>query len=370
MIKFTKTQQVYLILIIAITVLLIIYLFTETQPGDYEITPISLDEYTLNFSISSKDQLLNLTLKYSLNNEEACKNDNISALFLVTSYFGNVETRSSMRQAFSNEKLNQYGFRRLFLLAEAPMDKYTTQQSIINEHQRFGDIIQGNFTEAYRNLTYKHVMGLKWASTYCPKAKYVIKMDDDTVVNMYKLKTILSTLKRIAKRDFIAGYKLLKMKPIREPANKWYVTENEYASSFYPTFVSGWFYITNPQTAKKLSTLANYEKYFWIDDVFVTGILSNKLNTPIYDISKYFTANSEFLQCCLQDFDKDLDCDIYVGPNGGDTNMFYKFNEKVQKCLLSNKCRTRDKLLNETCVAERKVNLGRGDSIVSDIKLK
>ena len=39
----------------------------------------------------------------------------------------------------------------------------------------------------YRNLTYKHTMGLQWAATYCPQSRYVIKMDSDIVVDLYQL---------------------------------------------------------------------------------------------------------------------------------------------------------------------------------------
>lgn len=364
----TKTQQIYIIVVVAVIAFTAIYWLSDTSTSEIELIPTEsvLSDHLFN---SSAQRLLNITFRYVLNNENVCDTDDIIAVFIVTSYFGNVETRSSMRRAFGADDLRAHKWRRVFLLGEAPKDKYTTQLSINDESHRYGDIIQGNFSEAYRNLTYKHIMGLKWAATYCPSTKYIIKMDDDTVVNMYMLKSILDSLEMMQNRDFIAGYKLNKMKPIREPANKWYVTREEYAPSNYPSFVSGWFYITNPQSATKLAILANYEKYFWIDDVFVTGILASKLKIRLYDISKYFVVNSEFLQCCLQDFDKNIDCDTYVGPNGGDNNMFFKFNEKVGKCFSENKCTKRVKPLNETCVAERKVHLGKGDPVVSDFRL-
>ncbi|CAG9762071.1 unnamed protein product [Ceutorhynchus assimilis] len=368
MFKLTKPQQIYIIVALAVISFVIIFYFTDSPNN--EITLLNTTEQEYKF-LSDPQKLLNITFTYNLNNKNVCSNntqENILAVFIVTSYFGNVETRSSMRQAFSIEDLRKKGLRRVFLLGEASRDKYTTQKSINDESRRFGDIIQGNFSEAYRNLTYKHIMGLKWASTYCPNAKYLIKMDDDTVVNMYILKTMLKSLENIYNKDFIAGYKLENMLAIRQTANKWYVTKEEYPSTKYPTFVSGWFYITKPQTALKLATIANYQKYFWIDDVFVTGIIAKKLKILLFDISKYFVINSEFLQCCLQDLNKKIDCDIYVGPNGGDDNMFYKFNEKIKLCL-NEGCIKRSKPLNETCVAEKKVNLGKGDPEINDFRL-
>lgn len=366
---FPKNLLVLLLILTACAVILLFYL-NKRSDNEFELQEPTLLRIQNRPFNDLPQKLLDIPFTYILNNKNMC-NDNdmneILAVFIITSYFGNVETRSAMRRSFSGGDLKKYNMRRVFLLGEAPKDKYTTQKSVTNEFDRFKDIIQGNFSEAYRNLTYKHVMGLKWVSTYCWNAKYIIKMDDDIVINMYNLKSILHYLDKLQK-DFIAGYILRDLKPIREPANKWYVTKEEYSPNYYPSFVSGWFYVTKPQTARKIVTLSNYEKYFWIDDVFVTGILTKKLKIMQYDISKHFTANSEFLQCCIQDFDKNLDCDINIGPNGGDNNMFFEFNSKVKKCF-EGQCTKRLRLLNETCVAKRKINLGKGDVIIRDFKL-
>ncbi|KAF7267330.1 hypothetical protein GWI33_019448 [Rhynchophorus ferrugineus] len=205
---------------------------------------------------SSSQKLLNIPFRYVLNNELLCANTNgdILAVIIVTSYLANVETRNSMRRAFSATDLMSFRVRRVFLLGVAPTDKYIKQSAIESESQTFGDIVQGNFTEAYRNLTYKHIMGLKWATRFC---------------------------------------------------------SNKICYLFVTLIISGWFYITNYVSAK----------------------------------------NIESLQCCLQDFDKNIICDISVGPNGGN-------------------CMKRVKLINETCVAERKFNLGRGIGQIRSFKLK
>ncbi len=52
------------------------------------------------------------------------------------------------------------------------------------------DIILWHMTH-YRNLTYKHIMGLKWVSTHCSNAHTVVKVDDDTFVNIFQLTTFL-----------------------------------------------------------------------------------------------------------------------------------------------------------------------------------
>lgn len=367
MISFSKRL---LIVLICVVILILVYL-TYLNHQDYiEIFDLSY-EFKNNRPNISSQKLLDIPFRYLINNEFLCTDENseILAVFIVTSYFGNVETRSSMRQAFPLEDLKKHKLRRIFLLGTAPTDIYINQDVIEKENEKFRDIIQGNFIEAYRNLTYKHVMGLKWITTFCSNSKYIIKMDDDIVVNMYMIESILMSLNNIRHQKFIAGYVLTNMVPIREPTNKWYVTKEEYPFSRYPPFVSGWFYITNVRTVKNLVALVNYEPYFWIDDLYITGILAAKLKITLYNISKHFTPNSEFLQCCLQDFNKDLYCDINIGPNGGDNNMFYHFNKQAKKCF-HGKCKRRLKSIDESCVAEQKMNLGKGLGFVNSLKLK
>lgn len=298
--------------------------------------------------------------------ENSCGVTSKLAVILVTSYMGNVEVRSAMRRAFPAEKLKELNLTRIFLLGVAPNEKFTSQSAILNEDERFGDILQGDFNEAYRNLTYKHLMGLKWASN-CQNFKYVIKMDDDIVVNFYKIADLLKDSELPS--DLLAGYILKGLTPIREPANKWYVTTKEYENSIYPTFVSGWFYVTNPQTCEKLIDVAESVSYFWIDDIYITGILAQEIELIHYNLGQYVTVHPEFLRCCMNDVEKsNLDCEVLIGPNGGDNNLFFDFNQIIRRCYYKT-CHKRTKSLNQTCVAEKKFSLGQGSSEIETYRL-
>jgi hypothetical protein len=60
-------------------------------------------------------------------------------------------------------------------------------QSIKYENDLYQDIVQEDFVDSYRNLSYKGVMALKWISLYCPQASYILKTDDDMIVNTFTL---------------------------------------------------------------------------------------------------------------------------------------------------------------------------------------
>ncbi|XP_063387167.1 beta-1,3-galactosyltransferase 2-like [Cydia fagiglandana] len=208
-------------------------------------------------------------------------------IIIVTSYVGNFELRNMFRRGMPQEKLESLHAARIFLLAEIPPKvKNITQSLIEEENQKFHDILQGAFTESYRNLTIKHLMGLQWVTTKCPDASYILKVDDDTVFRFEKILNIL--LRTIDDDDFIMGYMLNNTEPKRDNTNRWYVSFEEYPNTEYPTYVSGWYYVTTPTVATKLINEAMYHPYFWVDDVLVTGILIGALNIRMIQMPDEF----------------------------------------------------------------------------------
>lgn len=205
----------------------------------------------------------------------------------------------------------------------------------------------GNFIEAYRNLPYKHVMGLRWASFHkCLRPTFIIKMDDDIVVDFGQLFEYLLKQKQrhqLANKNvddihFLAGYIFRHVQPIRKRQNKWFVSEDEFSGNEYPDYLSGWLYVTIPKTARALVVAASepFTPIFWIDDTWITGILREKRLIPIDDsLNERFSANSQFLDCCIADMQKHkYKCPFAIGPNGGDHALIRKYNDAVrQHCL-------------------------------------
>lgn len=310
----------------------------------------------------------------------------------MTSYVGHDEVRSAHRTAIANNVLRKLNVLRVFLLAEIPSkEKFITQKAIESEQAHFNDIVQGNFVEAYRNLSYKHIMGLRWSSSHsCLRSKYIIKMDDDIVVDFYELFNYLqSSEQRLdgahKSRHFLSGYIFSNVIPIRNQHNKWYVPEYEFSGNKYPDYLSGWMYVTIPHTARALvrTAFAQSTKIFWIDDTWITGILRAKLNIPIDEtLNSKFSANSEFLDCCVRDLKNfKYKCPFIAGPNGGDHTLIKTFLQTIyEQCynesldLANNQCRDRSERmpsLKKTCVGSDKHLLreSHGAAMVSAVKL-
>ncbi|XP_055911073.1 beta-1,3-galactosyltransferase 5 [Eupeodes corollae] len=313
--------------------------------------------------------------KYTIDNDVCNRSRReLIGIIIVTSYVGHDELRSAHRQSISQSKLVEIGFSRVFLLAEIPAsEKYIKQSQVIDENRKFGDILQGNFVEAYRNLTYKHVMGLKWATTKCFRAKFIIKIDDDVVFDLFHLRYYLEGLEiNGSPNKFMAGYVLDNKTPIRLTANKWSVTRDEYPGDVYPDYLSGWLYITNPITALQLVRRSQSEKFFWIDDTWVTGVLRDRLSIPLIKLNEWFSSNAQFLDCCIRDVkDFSYECEYFVGPNGGDTKMIIEFLHGIEKCYFD-ECtkRTPEQSVKQTCVSSAKRFVpDHGDALIREVKL-
>lgn len=294
-------------------------------------------------------------------------------IWIVTSYAGDPSARSALRRAYTNEELQTLEIERVFLLGtlnDAARDRtHVSQEALLDESRRFGDILQGGFLDTYRNLTRKHLMGLRWATSNCKDVKYIMKMDDDIVVNIYGMLEKLHSGE--IKKDSLAGYSMRNMVPVREPANKWYASRVEYAGSIYPDFVSGWLYVASPEVANQLINYAeSSRKYFWIDDVFVTGILRKDLNIKIQDIGEMYTTDYRYLECCMKGRTSRLKCEFLIGPNGGDAELQVRFKDFAKFCHATCSIRDNDNLVGKICVvAYKEPQLHKGAFQINPIKI-
>lgn len=172
-----------------------------------------------------------------ITNPQPCKEypAGLLLLIIVSSNPSNHENRKVIRNTWGKVVDST---KTVFLLGE--MENVTHMNRIRRESKEYGDIIQGSFTDAYRNMTYKHVMGLKWVAHHCPMAKYVLKTDDDIVLNSREMRRFLAKeLSPWGAKGLIACSLLEHGEAHRYNGSKWKVTTAEYPSFYYPTYCAG-----------------------------------------------------------------------------------------------------------------------------------
>ena len=143
------------------------------------------------------------------------------------------------------------------------------------EADKYGDIIQGDFYEDYHNMTLKSLLALKWTSLFCPQIKYLVKSDDDMIINIPYLANTLTNITGGFRWSILGplnvGSKALKR-------GKWSIQHKEYPFYYYPPYESGSAYVFSGDLIQPLLSLSEYVPQIFIDDVYITGILGKILN--------------------------------------------------------------------------------------------
>lgn len=210
---------------------------------------------------------------YLINEPSKCKNEDgsdkdVFLLVLICSVHKNFENRNAIRQSWgSPTEINGHKVITMFLLAKKSDDKL--QELVLEENEQYHDIIMEDFVDTYKNLTLKTIMGMKWMSTFCPHAKFMMKTDDDMYVSYAN---IIKYIDQSPKTNFVTGM-VINGGPIRDPKSKWYMPKTTYPGSKYPPFCSGTGYILSGDVPPKVYSTSLSTPYLYLEDVYVAVCL-------------------------------------------------------------------------------------------------
>ncbi|KAK2150596.1 hypothetical protein LSH36_399g05001 [Paralvinella palmiformis] len=165
-------------------------------------------------------------------------------------------------------------------LSEDPI----TNKLVKDECSLYDDMMLVNILESYGNLTLKSVAILYWMKERCHDGKYLLKVDDDTVVNVPKL---VNELRRMSHRKFIMGDIIGGARPVRNKTSKWYTPEALFRSLRYPDYVSGSAYVISGDLIGPLYEATQMTPSFWLEDVFVTGMCGSRVNATLIHNSRF-----------------------------------------------------------------------------------
>lgn len=266
----------------------------ESHPSHVEYRILTIENVTSkpfelrSLSDSDLHSLIDLPSFNFILNQQICNNDTQLVVALVHTAPSNHANRQTIRDTWGKM------IPTIFFLGLP--DSNVTQNHIILENQVYNDIVQGDFIDCYRNLTYKHMMVLKWTLYYCPCARYLLKTDDDAFVNApYLLEVLNHRLSPLGARNLLMCQLTFSSMVKRSYRSKWRVSHKEYPHRRYPTYCNGWVIVYSPDVIYKLYTEAQVTPFFWIDDVHITGTIAVKQNITQTDISKLVVSESDVL---------------------------------------------------------------------------
>lgn len=220
-----------------------------------------------------------------LNEDHQCDSE-VFLLVAALSAPENFEMRQAIRETYGTVKEYRRKSIRLVFFLGAELNESTNylSPSIEKESKQYHDVIKGNFIDHYKNLTYKTVMALYWANNYCRTARYIIKVDDDVIVNIYKLVNFLVELEgnNLNMVGFLYCNLIRGAYPERSKSSKFSVSYEEYSYYFYPPYCAGPGYLFSKDVSYALYHTSQQVPFCQFEDVFI-GFCANEAAISITD---------------------------------------------------------------------------------------
>ncbi|KAK6183215.1 hypothetical protein SNE40_010738 [Patella caerulea] len=245
---------------------------------------------------------LTLTGAYVLNSPKICSDiPTVKALVVVHTAAHHFTRRHNIRSTFGSRDLFKE-VRVVFLLGL--VNDVKIREFIKQEHIKYGDTVQGNFIDSYHNLTHKGVMGLRWITEHCSNVKYVVKIDDDVIFDMWRFLDYFDPL-TIGGNIFCNVEKISLI--IRK--GKWKLDNQIFSKNWlWPwPYCPGFIVILSGDVIQPLFEAAHMTPFIWIDDAYLFG---------------YLPSRARGIK--LQDFPKRLRCTS--GIRGGECLIQYEGN--------------------------------------------
>ncbi|XP_045464678.1 beta-1,3-galactosyltransferase 5-like isoform X2 [Harmonia axyridis] len=258
--------------LVAIMVLLILIAYMRTPKFLLRIMFEKPVIEHVNYSESGNNQVIGSLYPtgFQMSNPHLCPDEglNISLLIAVFSRPSLKMSRNAIRKTWG-----QFSKRRdvsiVFFVGQT--DNEVTKIHLDFEQEYFADIVQGRFSDTYFNLTLKTLSILEWVQTFCPKADFLLKTDEDVFVHVDNLLELLTTLDVEAKK--IYGGIVKKLEPYRNEKIKYFISTEQYKLDRFPDFMGGPGYLFAARLAADLYSTALQLSYIKVEDVLFTGLV-------------------------------------------------------------------------------------------------
>lgn len=218
---------------------------------------------------------------FVINEPEKCQKENAFLVLMIPVAPGNMAARDAIRSTWGSERSVADKIVSVLFLIGLPtsQDSEKLQEDLLQESEKYHDILQGDFWDSYYNLTIKTVVMLEWLSVYCQNASYAMKIDSDMFLNV---KNLVNMLLPAPKQNYMTGLVARTAMVLRDPRSKWYLPKTVYSPNHYPPYALGLGYVFSLELAGKLVEAAQRVKPVYIEDVYI-GLCMNHLGIALTD---------------------------------------------------------------------------------------
>lgn len=285
-----------------LTVAEFLYWHTPDIYSNFYLAKLNMQMF--NVEVIQCDNCTHFEFRYTAEGPPECTLKDSKDIFLVvavTTYYGNKLARDAIRQTWGSvTDYRGHNIQTIFVFGKD--SSATNNEALMAEHRQYNDILQSNFTEKYKHLTEKSLSLLQWFTTKCSKAKYLLKVDDDTFVHVFRTVDHLISVERT---DFIGGACLTPM-PFRSSHHKYYASRDMYPLDYYPTYCMGPSYVLSQSSAQKLLQASKNTKYFYLEDIYITGMCRKVAALSYTHIPGFIVGPDQKTECHLQTWAKTI----------------------------------------------------------------
>ncbi|XP_078483036.1 beta-1,3-galactosyltransferase 5-like [Ciona intestinalis] len=282
---------------------------TEATKSSSTHTPTCKKKFS--YITEPTEQKLNST-----NKEIKCstvkESSTISLVNFVVSSAPNFRTRQIIRETSGSISfVNGLFIKHVFVVGKSTEEN--TNLEIIQESEKHGDVLLYDYPDNYRNLVYKTLALLQWASENLSTQIIISKTDDDVAVDFLELsKNLKDILNEVLSHENESEKNVFDQFPMicgeghrvrdvpqRGINDKNYVSIEEYAPSTFPTFCMGPMYVMPMALAKDIYDLTCDHGMLRAEDVWFTGIVRDRLGRGDSNIVRHKYPFAQHYQTSL-----------------------------------------------------------------------
>ncbi|XP_066949158.1 beta-1,3-galactosyltransferase 5-like [Macrobrachium rosenbergii] len=236
-------------------------------------------------------------LRYLIEEPNLCdESPDLHIISYVHSAVHKKENRQLVRNTWGNMKYYpQVRMKVIFVFGAAATKE--EQKIISEESEKYHDIIQTDFVDTYKNLSYKGVSALQWVSQHCMHPKWILKSDDDMIINIFALVDYLKAYTEAEAKQNSVPDKIVcavwwGMPVLRgKGCAKWCVTEEEWKENTYPAYCSGSAFVIPTHRAPDLYHAYYHAPFLWVDDAYISGVLAKQAGVQHKPVHSLYELN-------------------------------------------------------------------------------
>ncbi len=199
----------------------------------------------------------------------------------------NVAKRQVIRETWANTSYHSNITLQVFF-ATGKSSKLSVQKALQEESEVYRDIMQEDYIDNYKNLTFKAIGSLRWILDNCHNTTFILKADDDVLVNTFALIKHLNDLSRAGQTSKVFICRVMPRNRVFRQG-KWAIPIKLYPQTRYPPYCAGFGLVLSLDVARALYHASYHTPEFWVDDVWLTGIVAANANV------KPMRANPKFI---------------------------------------------------------------------------